>query len=104
MPFGHLSAPTGAGGAFGVWIFTAWRRPLLATLAPLGGSYLVVTGLGFLLSRGLSVPLLPPQDAPWAAGAKVLLGPLGRDACSQAGVELRLKRNMRKHLEAPLAA
>ena len=75
---GQLLRERGAGGAFGVWIFTAWRRPLLSTLAPLGGSFLVVTALGFLLSKGLSLPLLPPQGAPWSTGAKVLLGPLGR--------------------------
>lgn len=66
--------------AFGIWIFTSWRQPLLATLAPLTGSFLVISGLGFLLSRGLDLSMLPRQDESFSAGAMVLLGPLGLHA------------------------
>lgn len=69
-----------AGSAFGVWVFTSWRKPLLATLAPLFGSYLVVTGIGSLLSHSLDLPVLPQHGAPWSLGALVLLGPLGLSA------------------------
>ncbi|CAL1134985.1 unnamed protein product [Cladocopium goreaui] len=65
------------GSAFGVWVFTAWRQPLLATLAPLSGSYLVVVGLGFLMAKGFHSSLLPRHDEPWSSAALVLLGPLG---------------------------
>ena len=35
-----------AGSSFGAWVLVTWRRPLLACLAPLLGSFLVVSGLG----------------------------------------------------------
>ncbi|CAE7462644.1 unnamed protein product [Symbiodinium microadriaticum] len=67
------------GGAFGTWILLAWRRELLSTVAPLFGSFLVVSGSGSLLSRAVSLPCLP-QRGVWSVDALVLLGPAGTHA------------------------
>ena len=69
-----------AGSIFGGWILVTWRRPLLACLAPLFGSYLVVSGLGSLLGDCMDVDFLPLQGAPWSVEASILLGPLGMQA------------------------
>ena len=69
-----------AGSVFGAWILVTWRRPLLACLAPLFGSFLVVSGLGTLLAGFADVDFLPTQDAPWSVEASILLGPLGLQA------------------------
>ena len=69
-----------AGSIFGAWVLVTWRRPLLACLAPLFGSYLVVAGLGTLLGDCLDTEFLPLQGAPWSVEASILLGPLGLHA------------------------
>ena len=64
------------GGVLGVWVLVAWRRPLLSTVAPLFGSYLVVSGFGSLVSEIAAWPGLPRQGV-WSLDALVLLGPAG---------------------------
>ena len=68
-----------AGSSFGAWVLVTWRRPLLACLAPLLGSFLVVSGLGSLISF-FDIDALPQQGAPWSVEASILLGPLGTQA------------------------
>eukprot|EP00930_Biecheleria_cincta_P087491 TRINITY_DN76718_c0_g1_i1.p1 TRINITY_DN76718_c0_g1~~TRINITY_DN76718_c0_g1_i1.p1 ORF type:complete len:591 (+),score=106.29 TRINITY_DN76718_c0_g1_i1:39-1811(+) len=76
------------GSCIGVWVFSTCRRPLLATMGPLLGSYLVVASLGYMLGRLVATgdtesrpwPFLPLPDQPWPASAAVLLGPLGSGA------------------------
>ena len=68
-----------AGSSFGAWVLVTWRRPLLACLAPLLGSFLVVSGVGSLISF-FDIDALPQQGAPWSVEASILLGPLGTQA------------------------
>lgn len=67
------------GGVLGTWILLAWRRELLSTVAPLFGSFLVVSGSGSWLSRAVSLPCLPHMGV-WSWDALVLLGPAGTHA------------------------
>lgn len=76
------------GSSFGVWVFSTCRRPLLATMGPLLGSYLVVASVGYLLGMLVATEdsarapwlFLPLPHEPWRASAAVLLGPLGSGA------------------------
>eukprot|EP00931_Biecheleriopsis_adriatica_P060223 TRINITY_DN36145_c0_g1_i1.p1 TRINITY_DN36145_c0_g1~~TRINITY_DN36145_c0_g1_i1.p1 ORF type:complete len:610 (+),score=128.59 TRINITY_DN36145_c0_g1_i1:114-1943(+) len=76
------------GASFGAWAFLFWQRPLLATMGPLFGCFLAVTGVSFLASKALAasgskeVSFLPMSDESWAEGAFVLLGIQGLQACS----------------------
>ncbi|CAE7376833.1 unnamed protein product [Symbiodinium natans] len=74
-----------SGAILGTWVLLACRRALLSTVAPLFGSYLVVSGLGSLLSHVVSLPGLPQQGV-WSLDAVVLLGPAGTQALVWHGV------------------
>lgn len=64
-----------AGAAFGILIFTTWRRSMLACLAPVLGSLLVSSGVGVLISRfGLRTPFLPKDNESWLKATAALLG------------------------------
>jgi len=72
------------GATLGCLVFTVWRPLFLKTLSPLVGGFLVASGLGAMLSRGLmaatgrSSLILPPSSMDWATGADCLLGTRGR--------------------------
>lgn len=73
------------GAILGCLVFTVWRPLFLKTLAPLVGGFLVASGLGAMLSRGVmavsgrdSLLILPPPSMDWATGADCLLGTRGR--------------------------
>lgn len=76
-----------AGAALGLLIYTVWRRPVLATSAPLLGGLLVSSGIGLVASRSYAltaqldhghpapgISWLPPADASWIDVVESLLG------------------------------
>eukprot|EP00929_Paragymnodinium_shiwhaense_P010971 TRINITY_DN11610_c0_g1_i1.p1 TRINITY_DN11610_c0_g1~~TRINITY_DN11610_c0_g1_i1.p1 ORF type:complete len:588 (+),score=75.71 TRINITY_DN11610_c0_g1_i1:60-1823(+) len=73
------------GSGLGLLIYTSWRRPVLATLAPMVGGFLVASGLGALASRLVVVftskdseavgpAWLPPADMAWVDAAAAMIG------------------------------
>lgn len=70
-----------AGAVAGFAMVTYYRKPLLASLAPLLGGFLISASFGVLASRSLGVLTdqdrvspLPPPDLPWTEVAGALLG------------------------------
>lgn len=77
----------GFGALLGALVLTVWQQPVLVTLGPLVGGFLVVTGLECFMGRqyavvtGAPVPSpLPPLDGPWIGIASDLLFPVGAAA------------------------
>jgi len=65
-------------GAFlGFLVYTVYRKPALAMLAPLLGGLLLVSGLGSLVGRLVPMVWLPPARAPWLHATEALLGEAG---------------------------
>jgi len=82
----------GIGALLGAMVLTVWQQPVLVTLGPLVGGFLVVTGLECLVGRlAASVAAapapagLPPLDGPWIDAASDLLFPVGAAALAIHG-------------------
>jgi len=75
-----------AGAMLGALVLTIWQRPVLVTLGPLLGGFLVTTGLecmACLIAGAVSkkqVSVLPPFHEPWIHIARDLLFVLGPGA------------------------
>lgn len=93
------------GAALGLLVYTVWRRPVLAMIAPLLGGFLVSSGIGVIGGKMYSVVAvlddgnvapganwLPGKDDAWVDAALMLLGNAGfasfaiQMACAVLGV------------------
>eukprot|EP00927_Polykrikos_kofoidii_P071543 TRINITY_DN67803_c0_g1_i1.p1 TRINITY_DN67803_c0_g1~~TRINITY_DN67803_c0_g1_i1.p1 ORF type:complete len:492 (+),score=58.19 TRINITY_DN67803_c0_g1_i1:110-1585(+) len=76
----------GLGAGLGLILFTVWRKPMLATLSPCLGGFLIASAVGFLTSRCATffsndakqrsvifVESLPDADLAWIDAASALL-------------------------------
>eukprot|EP00439_Symbiodinium_sp_Y106_P065381 s4489_g10.t1 len=74
------------GAVFGVLVFTTWRRPMLACLAPMLGGLLTASGVGVLVCEaGLRTPFLPRGHESWSTAAAALLGLSGMSSLALYG-------------------
>ncbi|CAK9032755.1 unnamed protein product [Durusdinium trenchii] len=75
------------GSVLGIQIFTAWRRGMLACLAPVLGGLLVSSAVGTLISRaGLRTPFLPKDTESWLTATEALLGLDGTSSLALFGL------------------
>lgn len=80
------------GTVFGILVFVIWRKPVLASAAPLFGGLLVSSSVCWLLSwggaalhGGQGLPILPPGRLPYLDAAEALIDPAGPAALAGHG-------------------